>query len=304
MKIMFFLLSVLLFLSGCSKPTNNQPPMAPPPSPQLKYKVYADSDEIKVMSFNVNTANSDSTNPNSWENRRSACVSLIKEHKPTIIGFQEAQYTSQWLYLKEQLQDNYEGFGVNRVNGKESGSGETMGILYDKELIEKIDGGTFWLSETPDTPSKGWDASYYRTATWGIFKHLPTERIFYYINTHLDNGSQKAQIEGMKLIAEHLSQYNNDNYDLFLTGDLNVDSGNDAIDPIRDFMWNTRLYAPLSDDDDTYNGYSSKPSRKIIDHIYSKRGLQVVEYKTINEKYGDRDFVSDHYPIYAIVKLK
>ena len=267
------------------------------------YQKYAGNDEIKIMSFNVRTKTSESDPANNWDNRKEACVLLVKDQRPSVIGYQEAQYTLQWAYLKEQLADKYESYGVNRDDGTESGKGEVMGIMYDRNVIEKIDGGTFWLSETPDVPSKGFGASYSRNATWGLFKHIPSGKIFYYINTHLDHKVANAQIEGMKLISQHFEEYKG-TYPLFLTGDLNITADNVAIDPIESYMYNARNAAPssYSDFDNTYNGWKVG-GKNIIDHIYCSNNLRVVEYHTIDDDYGV-PFVSDHYPIYAIVKLK
>ena len=266
------------------------------------YKMYADDTEIKIMSFNVRTETSESDPANNWENRKAACVALIKDHRPTVIGFQEAKYTSQWLYLKEQLASRYDGYGVNRDNGAESGTGEVMGILYNKNIVEKIDGGTFWLSETPDKPSKGFGANYSRNATWGLFKHIPSGKTFYYINTHLDHQVAEAQIEGMKLISQYFERYK-DTYPIFLTGDLNIKADNEALDVIEGYMNNARSVAALTDFNTTFNNYKTT-KYSIIDHIYCRNDLEVVEYHTINEKYCNVEYVSDHYPIYAIVKLK
>jgi endonuclease/exonuclease/phosphatase family metal-dependent hydrolase len=204
MKTLFLLLSVVLLASSCGNPSETP---APKP-PTSKYQKYAKENEIKIMSFNVRTSAMDKETPNHWDNRKEACIALIKDQKPTIIGFQEAVYSAQWVWIKDQLKsEGYDGYGVNRQTGKESGSGECPGILYDKSVIKKIEVGTFWLSETPDTPSKGWDARYYRTATWGLFEHLPTGKQFFYINTHLDHESVTAQVEGMKLIANKFKEY-------------------------------------------------------------------------------------------------
>ena len=174
-------------------------------------------------------------------------------------------------------------------------------LCTTKNIIEKIDGGTFWLSETPDVPSKGFGASYSRNATWGIFKHLPTGKIFYYINTHLDHKVANAQIEGMKLISQRLKEYVE--YPLFLTGDLNIEDSNVALDVIKVYMNNARYAAPSSSSDlnNTYNGWT-KAGKNIIDHIYCSNYLRVVEYHTINDYYNV-PYVSDHYPVYAIIEL-
>jgi endonuclease/exonuclease/phosphatase family metal-dependent hydrolase len=255
------------------------------------------------MSFNVRTSLTENDTANNWDNRKVSCVMAIKDHKPSIIGFQEAKYDYHWTYLKQHLAYTYDGYGVNRDNGAESGTGEVMGILYDTSVIEKLEGGTFWLSETPDVPSKGFGANYSRDATWGLFKHIPTGVIFYYINTHLDHQVAEAQVKGMKLISQHFQAHKE--YPLFLTGDLNITSDNVALDVIESYMYNTRDMAPASVTDyrPTYNGYK-EPGKSIIDHIYCSSNLKVVEYHTIDEKYGTANFISDHYPIYAIVELK
>ena len=268
------------------------------------YNKYADNDEIKIMSFNVRTKTSESDPANNWDNRKEACVLLVKDQRPSVIGYQEAQYTLQWAYLKEQLADKYESYGVNRDDGTESGKGEVMGIMYDRATVEKLDGGTFWLSETPDVPSKGFGASYSRNATWGLFKHIPSGKIFYYINTHLDHQVSNAKVEGMKLISQHFEEYK-DRYPVFLTGDLNAAASNVAIDPIESYMVNARSAAPATHTDfvNTYNAYKVGGGG-IIDHIYCSDYLKVVEYHTVIEKYGTANYVSDHYPIYAIIELK
>jgi endonuclease/exonuclease/phosphatase family metal-dependent hydrolase len=178
-----------------------------------------------------------------------------------------------------------------------------MGIMYNKSVISMIEHGTFWLSETPDTPSKGFGASYCRNATWGLFKHKPSGTTFYYINTHLDHQVKEAQIEGMKLISKHFEEHK-ETYPVFLTGDLNIKADNVALDVIESYMNNAREVAPegLTDFNTTYNGYVTNKNT-IIDHIYCSNYLKVVEYHTINEDYGV-PFVSDHYPVYAIIKLK
>lgn len=270
----------------------------------LEFKKYASADEMKVMSFNVRTTLEESNPENSWDNRKEACVELIKDHMPTILGVQEAKYAYHWTYLKEQLAADYDGYGVSRDTGKESGNGETMGILYNRRIIEMIEGGTFWLSETPDVPSKGFGASYSRCATWGVFKHKSSGKKFCYINTHIDHQSELAQVEGMKLISNFFEKYKKD-YPLFITADFNMRSDNVAFDPIEAYMYNTRDVAPeeLTDYNTTYNGFKTGKD-SIIDHIYCSNYLKVLEYHTVNEQYGGVNFVSDHYPIYSIIKIE
>ncbi len=301
MKKIFILLSIVMLVSGCG----DKEDQAPPTPPASKYQKYAKENEIKIMSFNVRTSAMDKGTPNHWDNRKDACIALIKDQRPSIIGLQEAVYSAQWVWIKEQLKsEGYDGYGVNRQTGKESGSGECPGILYDKSVIKKIEVGTFWLSETPDTPSKGWGANYYRTATWGLFEHIHTGEQFFYINTHLDHEVEKAQIEGMKLISKKFEEYKG-KMPLFLTGDLNVSAIHDALDAINGYMKNARNYANRTDNYGTTNSFESDTKTQKIDHIYYNKELRnPVEYCTIREPYNNVKFVSDHYPIYSIIKLK
>ena len=98
MKKIFSIL-IALMMVGCSQPSDdgNGPQK---PSEPVEFKKFADEDEVKVMSFNIRT-DSSSDGTNGWSYRKSACVEMIKDQKPTIIGFQEAQFTLQWSYMKD-----------------------------------------------------------------------------------------------------------------------------------------------------------------------------------------------------------
>lgn len=311
LKNYLWALALVAFV-GCSSSDDPEPTPTPTPTPtppveESNLQKHAEDDEVKVMSFNVRMKTNETSGMyNNWDFRKYDAIDLIKDHKPTVIGFQEAKYTDQWIYIKSALEKDYVGWGVDRENGEENPkNGETMGILYDKSKVKKIDGGTFWLSGTPDKPSKGWDAACERTATWGIFEHIATGKKFCYINTHLDHKGTTARIEGMKLIVKKFKEYNPDGFVQFLTGDLNVKSDNAALDVLKDYMVNTRSAAPKgkTDNDRTFNGFSTSGG-SVIDHIYCTKGMEVVEYHTVDERYGSSEYVSDHYPIYAIIKMK
>ena len=305
MKKILFAIAIMMFAVGCG---GDDTPTGKPAT--SKYKKHAGEGEIKVMSFNIRTKTSNDKGDNHWDSRKGACVALIKDQMPDILGVQEAQYNSQWTYLMDELKGvGYNGYGLNRSDGKESGSGEVVGILYNRNVIKKIEVGTFWLSETPDKPSRSWGMSMNRTATWGLFEHIPTGQKFFFLNTHLplknDNldDPETAKKEGMKLIEKKLLEYDED-YPLYLTGDFNVISTDPVLDGVRDFMRNARTYAPVRDTNPTVNGFGDTSSRKQIDHIYYSDYLKAVEYYTIMDEYNGIKYVSDHYPIYAILKLR
>ena len=305
MKKILFTIAIVMFAVSCGD--NNSTPAGTDPT--SKYKKFAGENEIKVMSFNIRTKTSNDKGINHWDSRKGACVALIKDQMPDIMGVQEAQYNSQWTYLKDELKDSgYDGYGLNRSDGKESGSGEVVGVMWNTNVVKKIEVGTFWLSETPEKPSRSWGMSMNRTATWGLFEHIPTGKQFFFVNTHLPLANEDlddphlAKKEGMKIIEKKLLEYEED-YPLYMTGDFNVISTDKVLDGIREFMRNARTYASVTDKESTVNGFGTSTSRKQIDHIYYSEYLKAVEYKTIKEEYNGVTYVSDHYPIYAILKL-
>jgi endonuclease/exonuclease/phosphatase family metal-dependent hydrolase len=302
MKKMFFwyILLLLLTVVSCSDSCGED---IIPDEPVEQWQKYPEQGQLKIMSFNVRYGSAKETNPmNGWEFRKAACVEMILDHKPTLIGFQEAIYTTQWRFFQEELAAEYEGFGVGRDDGAEKG--ETMGILYRKSEIRRLKEGTFWLSPTPDVCSKAveWGAGHFRTATWGIFEYIATGEKFFFMNTHLDVKSTRDN--AMKLIAERIEMYNPDDLPVYLAGDFNADSSDKIFNNIGNLK-NTRLYAPAerSDHGPTANSWTGE-SKSVIDHVYCSKQLTVYEYRTIRDPYSGVTYLSDHYPIYAIVSLR
>ncbi len=158
---------------------------------------------LKVISYNirVGTAN-DGTN--SWQYRYPASAMMIMDQKPDIFGLQEA-LDFQVKYLEDYC-DGYKGVGVGRDDGRHEG--EQMSIFYNTRNIKLLKWGTYWLSETPEKPSLGWDAVCKRTATWALMKDKRSGRHFYFINTHLDHKGKQARINGLQLIMDRIAGMN------------------------------------------------------------------------------------------------
>lgn len=120
---------------------------------------------LTVMTLNLHGDKS-ADGPNSWERRKDICIAIITKYFPTILCTQEG--------LKRQLEDlqqslpGYEQFGISR-KGSQDTTDEHCTIFYDKEKVERMEGGTFWLSESPSVPgSTSWGATVPSIATWVI----------------------------------------------------------------------------------------------------------------------------------------
>ena len=116
--------------------------------------------DLKVMSYNIRMGVAkDGTN--SWEYRYPATAMMLKDQMPDVFGVQEA-FNFQIKFIEENFKD-YDCVGVGRDNGKSEG--EHMSIFWNKKHVKMLKWGRVWLSETPEKPSKGWDAKCKRTPT-------------------------------------------------------------------------------------------------------------------------------------------
>ena len=115
---------------------------------------------LYVGSYNIRYINNDDNkNGNSWTQRCPVVCNQLNFEHPDIFGAQEVLEPQ----LRDMLQylDGYDYIGGGREDGKQKG--EYAAIFYDKQKIKRLDNGQFWLSETPEKPSLGWDAACIRS---------------------------------------------------------------------------------------------------------------------------------------------
>ncbi|MBQ7892361.1 MAG: endonuclease/exonuclease/phosphatase family protein [Alistipes sp.] len=265
--------------------------------PKPQPKEYTD---ISVISFNIRVDNAaDGTNV--WRNRRDAVVTMIERERPMLLGLQEAQ-PHQITYLSEHCPD-YAWYGLGRDTGKvppatdSYAAEETMAIFWRTAELELLDKGTFWLSETPDRVSKGWDASYRRTCTWAGFRHKKSGQTCYFFNTHLDNDGKVAREESIKLLVSRMKTINSKRRVSFLTADFNSNVTDACFAPLHVYMRDARANAAVSDDYPSWNGYGASTGR--LDHVFfSGDNCTAREFRTLRGDYGV-PYISDHYPVAA-----
>ena len=200
---------------------------------------------------------------NSWEFRYPASAMMLDDQKPDVVGLQEA-LSFQVNYLKE-YPGYYKGVGVGREDGKKEG--EQMAILYNKKTIKLLKWGTFWLSETPDEP-KGWE----------------------------------ARAKGLQLIVDRIASINPEGYPMVLTGDFNMTPDRPEFEGLNAKMQSAREVAPVTDHHATYNGWG-KADKDIIDYIYINGFSKCISFETVLKPYMERKFISDHYPIKAVLEF-
>lgn len=251
---------------------------------------------LKVISYNIRVGTArDGTN--SWQYRYPASAMMIMDQKPDIFGLQEA-LKMQFDYMNEFC-DGYKGVGVPRDDGKEKG--EIMAIFYNTKTVKLLKWGNFWLSETPETPSKAWDAACPRTATWALLKDKRSGKKFFYINTHLDHKGAVAREKGLQLIMDRIGSINPKGYPMIITGDFNCTPKDPCLNSILEQMSDARRTAMKTDNRVTFNDWGSSKMTEPIDYVFYKGFSSCQEFQVITKEYMERKYISDHFPVSALL---
>lgn len=239
---------------------------------------------------------------NLWVDRLPKIIDLIRFHEIDLIGTQEG-LSHQIKQLSEGL--GYSYLGVGRDDGAEKG--EFTAILYDDSKLKLLDQGTFWLSPTPEKPSKGWDAALNRICSWGKFEDKEG-KVFYVFNAHYDHIGQQAREESSKLVMDKVAEINQENAPAILMGDFNATPENAAYRTITSNPdWqDSRListipsYGPAG----SFSAFDwDRMPDGIIDHVFVKGNLQVKRHGILTDNYGKK-YPSDHFPVLVEVIFK
>ncbi|MBQ4626417.1 MAG: endonuclease/exonuclease/phosphatase family protein [Clostridia bacterium] len=250
---------------------------------------------FRILSFNVLCAGKEHR---WWKNRVPLVCSIIKEYKPSSFGVQEAHW--EWMQALCKNLPEYNYVGVGRDDGDKDG--EFSAVFYLKDEFTASESGNFWLSETPDKPSKGWDAACIRNATYVKLTHNESGKSYIHFNTHLDHVGINAQINGVKMIQEKAASFGG--LPVVCTGDFNVFQDSECYNTmVSANMGDSRKMAADSDDCYTFHGFIPEEIREIIDFVFvDKATVKPLNFKVIN-KLIDGEFYSDHYAVYADIEL-
>ncbi|WP_297638715.1 endonuclease/exonuclease/phosphatase family protein [uncultured Clostridium sp.] len=256
------------------------------------------------MTFNLKYDFVDS-GENGWNNRCEKLVRVIKDNNPIILGTQEG-LKHMLVDLENKLED-YAYIGEGR-EGKDKG--EYNGIFYNKKKIEVKYWKQFWLSETPDiVGSKSWGTACERICTYGRFQNKETlEEIMVY-NTHLDHVSEKARVEGIKLILDKCKENNlRDNIAFLIMGDFNCVDTDEVFNIIKSYEDEKfkviNLYETIENEIiGTFHNFTGIVDVGPIDFILISREFHCENLYSDKRKIGD-SYPSDHYPVIGSLKLE
>jgi endonuclease/exonuclease/phosphatase family metal-dependent hydrolase len=261
---------------------------------------------LNVMTYNIRLESSgDATN--GWYYRRASAVKIIGLEDIDILGTQETE-ANQHNYLKNNL-PAYEAFSIGE-DGQVKGGPNT--IFYRKDRFTVYNKGIFWLSQTPDVPSKGWDALYFRIALWIELEDKISGIRFLYVNTHVATwGKTIAQQNSIILLMNKIHELRG-NMPVIFTGDLNMPPSNDYIKYITDVVNNpyplvhTKTVADIATGfTGSYHAYSDTDPGPdgLIDYVIVDENAKVLLHQVLPPKL-DGIFLSDHAPVTAKIILK
>ena len=251
-------------------------------------------ESFRAMTFNIRYDNPND-GINAWGKRKGHVRDLIINSNPDFLGIQEGM-DHQVRYLEEQLTD-YNVIGLSREGA--GIPGESCSLLYKINNYTLITYDTFWLSDTPYSPSRGWDAAFKRICTYGKFECKKQNKIIWVFNTHFDHQGKEARIESARLIHNKIKTLTNQNDAVILMGDFNAMPESAPIKYLKEQYSDTELMtenAPLGPKG-TFNGFDPEMvvNRK-IDYIFSKN-LVSVDYHHTDVQLIDSTFISDHLPV-------
>lgn len=283
------------------------------------------NDTLRAGTYNIRLIGDKS--PNSWDERREDLVDLIRDMDLDVFGLQEVT-PRQAAYLREKLPE-FEFVGDHR--GKDRKSDEASPVFYRKSMFTHEKAGTFWLSETPDTPGlKGWGAACPRVCSYLVLREKATGRRFCFANTHTDHRSALAREKGMLLVIERMKDFGKGAPIIFV-GDHNCTENekpalavsailNDALlasetgprGPWRTFngwRWHENevtnaemLALPVKERNTRENRKKCGGPR--IDYVYVSKDIRVLDVETVNApRPGKKLYPSDHFPVVATLLL-
>ena len=251
--------------------------------------------KINVISFNLRCC--DDPNGHSIAERAPRLRQILPRYDADILCFQEI--SEPWQpYLENDYSKDYEMYLQYR---NQTGYMEALAIAWKKDKFECLKRGCFWLSDTPEVESRGWDEVYncFRICAYTILKEKETGKSFVVMNTHYGFGD-KGQIDSCKLIYAYSKKISD--LPTFVTGDFNMFPTSPAYATMIQLFRDVNTYT-ANDLRPTWHAY--KPdvmSPHHIDYCFVDEKITPIDQIMITDTI-DGKFPSDHFGLYFTLAL-
>lgn len=255
--------------------------------------------KIRLYTHNIRY---DNRNPGAgepyWEKRGPAVAQSIRFHTQpglSVVCLQEVLH-HQLFGLLDTLNrhDDWSYYGVGRTDGKTQG--EYAPILFKTSDWEVVRSHTYWLSPTPEKPSKGWDAALERIVTEVVLRSKASKKHVKVMNTHFDHVGVEARRELARLIAAKMEQGSEP---VFLCGDFNTEPTDEPYHVLQSTGFkDSRVQGKGYGYGSTFSGFNRKnEDNTIIDYIWAGNDTQWQNYGVVPNFYDF--YMSDHRPVIA-----
>jgi endonuclease/exonuclease/phosphatase family metal-dependent hydrolase len=281
---------------------------------------------VSVASYNIRYDNPHDGD-NGWEFRKEHVKELIQFHDFDIFGIQEGMYNQ---VTDIAALEQYAWYGKGRDDGDTKG--EHCAIFFKKDRFDLLNSGSFWLSETPDIPTIGWDSRVNkRVCSWGRLRDRINKNEFYFFSVHFDNLGAQARRESAKLMVAKIPEIAGD-MPVIVVGDFNSTPETEQIatletllrdsykvskikpygpdrttggfqyDPVREKRTDS-IYAARAQERQEANPAQRRGGSRRIDYIFVSDKIEVLKHGVIMDFYGSYRFPSDHFPIVSTILI-
>ena len=254
---------------------------------------------MRVMTFNLRFEN-DLDGENHWIHRRDLLVETVLKYVPHVLGTQEGK-PSQFAFLNEKL-DGYHICADSRYWDDDC---QYPTLYYLEDFFSLVEGGEFWLSETPEVHlSRSWDTAFPRMISYALLEIKSIGSRIWSSVTHLDHVSEKARIEGARMICQWAKGREEP---IVLVGDFNDLPGSEVhstfTGPGRPFI-DTWKVAERAEDEQSYthHGFTGVPQKGRIDWVLATPEFKVLDVAVARDEEAGC-YPSDHFPYLADLEL-
>ena len=152
--------------------------------------------ELKIITFNIRCA--DDENGHSINERAPRLAEALLPYDADIIGLQE--FTPAWeTHILRDFGESYEIFNQYRA----SNNFESTPVLWKRAAFDCLEKRCFWLSDTPEIESQGWDSiGCKRICMMVRLLHKESGKEICFMNTHFGFGDP-GQIASAELIYRY-----------------------------------------------------------------------------------------------------
>ena len=295
--------------------------------------------DVAVTTFNLRSSDSDEkADERKWSNRKAGVFAWFNQNTSPFVCVQECTDEQRREILAncneydvvDRMLNSYEKIavhGLTHANGADDY--EPVKIFYKKADVENVISGTFWLTDTPNKPSKMSNQNQHRMAQWmkctyrGTPMVVIAAHISYKTATEGEEGDhpnmQTLRESEMGVIKTWISNPANYNPEVdgpvVLAGDFNTSQGNSVFTYwrnnnddcgwyyARDTMYENDKNA--CDTGRTFNNWVELggSGQLTIDHQFYSGFSDVKSYLVDREPYAGVQFLSDHWPLTVVYEF-